>query len=282
MSRMRQCQALMIGLGLAFAAGCAHDEARSKSEWFHRFQSNWTDPGSDTMTMEFAYLRRSIDDPYLNSALWHEADENCVPLEKRPLLAANGLRVGLISGTVPAKLQHWLCSDGQSDAHRLITRAGHVSFLPLGENPADLKFSLHEDAGTRMFEMQAAQCGLGVRLSVAENGDTVVQLEPCVRFGALGRLAQPAPSGSGLEVTGERSEEKFPILGWEQALTPSDYIIVGGLAEKPGTLGYACFVQPDTKTQNLLVIRTARAAPSIARTLDSIKTTAAYRPRPNP
>ena len=111
-SRPNHRFALMC-LPLLFGLGCANDDARRGPEWLQRMQSFWTDVRPDAMQMEFFYVRRSIGDPYLCDGLWHDLDENCVPLEKRPLLAANGLRVGMVGGTVPTRLQHWLCSDGQ-------------------------------------------------------------------------------------------------------------------------------------------------------------------------
>jgi hypothetical protein len=262
MVRMALRWALVIGLATVCAAGCASDDSRKAPEWLQRMHTFWTDVRPDAMQMEFSYVRRSIGDTYLCEGLWHDIDETCIPLEKRPMLAANGLRVGFVTGTVPTKLQHWLCSDGQSEGHRLVQRAGHTSFVPLGPGGADQTITIAEDDRTRTLRLENTQCGLGVRLSVADNGDTLVHLEPCVRYGGLRQLPKLAKDGQSLEVTGERPEEKFPALACEMTLTPSDYIIIGGLADKPSTLGYACFVQPEANEQFILVIRTPRAKPT--------------------
>jgi hypothetical protein len=268
---MRLGSTVFVALGTVLWAGCASDDGRRAPEWLQRMQSVWTDVRPDAMQMEFAYVRRPLGDAYLCEGLWHEVDENCVPLEKRPLLAANGLRVGIVSGAVPAKLQNWLCSDGQSDGHRLVQRTGHVSFVPIGPSGSDRTIAVSEERGSRTLRLESVQCGLAVRLSIADSGDTQLQLEPRVRYGSLGRLPHLAKDGQNLEVTAERPEERFPELTCELSLTPSDYLIVGGLPDRPFTLGYTAFVEPETNQQLILVIRTPRAKP-VGQPFDSPKT----------
>jgi hypothetical protein len=98
-------------------------------------------------------------------------------------------------------------------------------------------------------------------LSVAENGDTLLQIEPRVRHGALGKLPHLAKDGQTLEVTSERPEEQFPALACELTLTPSDYVVIGAFCDTPFTLGYTAFVEPEKNQQFVLVIRTPRARP---------------------
>ena len=259
---MRFGRAMLFGLAALMWVGCSTDQTGTKPAWLQQIRTFWTDVGSDAMQLEFAYVRRPLGDPYLNELLWHEVDEQCVPLEKRPVLAENGLRVGLISGTIPTKLQNWLCSDGQSDAHRLVLRSGRPSFLPVGSSDYDRSLELRDGDNTRTLELEKVQCGLAVQVGVAESGDTIVQIEPRVKYGALPRLPQLARDAQGFEVTGERPEEQFARLAWELTITPSDYIIVGGMADKPKSLGYTCFVQPEGNEQLLLVIRAPRASAS--------------------
>jgi hypothetical protein len=262
MVRMRTCRALLLALALPMWVGCTTDQTGAKPTWLQQIHSFWTDVGADSMQLEFAYVRRPLGDPYLNDLVWHDIDEQCVPLEKRPALAENGLRVGIINGSIPAKLQHWLCSDGQSDGHRLVMRSGRSSFLPLGSSDYDRTFEVHNGERTRKLDLEKVQCGLAAQIGIAEQGDTLVQLEPRVRHGALPRLPQMARDGQGFEVTGERPEEQFTHLAWEVTITPNDYLIVGGMVDKPKSLGYMCFVQPEGNSQILLVIRAPRASAS--------------------
>ena len=56
-------------------------------------------------TLQVAILTRPFRDEAINDAVWSVADEQVVAPEARRALEANGLRVGLITGDLPAEVE---------------------------------------------------------------------------------------------------------------------------------------------------------------------------------
>jgi hypothetical protein len=49
--------------------------------------------------------------------------------------------------------------------------------------------------------------------------------------------------------------EDFPALGWELAIRPDEYVLIGARRDRPDTLGWAYFGTDKGNTQKLLVLR---------------------------
>jgi hypothetical protein len=259
---MQRVQTLVwVGLGLILVAGCAGGTGPRPPAWTERFQSFWSDPEPGTLQMEVAQIRLPQSDPYLSQGLWHELDEQCVPLDRRTALTANGLRVGVLGGTVPAGLQRLLTTpDGPCQAKRYLVRKGRPAYVPLGPVGRDLGFTLVEGAQERRQTFTDAGCGLGLTLTAGDGGDTVLAFEPRVRHGDKQRVARPTGDARGFSITADQPEERYPTAGGELTLTPKDYVVLAGCPERPGTWGHACFFDQEAGTQLVVVIRTARAA----------------------
>lgn len=58
-----------------------------------------------TIPLELSFVRSSPQDEMLRAELWQFVDEQALPADVRGRLAANGLRVGIVTGHLPSHLQ---------------------------------------------------------------------------------------------------------------------------------------------------------------------------------
>jgi hypothetical protein len=253
-------------LVLPLVFGCATDDPRPTTSFLGRFRSLWSGVGPDAVQMELAIVRQPSGDAYLAGELWEELDEQVVPLELRPVLQVNGFRVGTLSGGTPARLQTLLTSDATCvEARRKAVKAGTPTFLALGPNQS-LNVKVVQDHAPTPLELDRAQCGVSVSLRIEEDGDVLLRFEPHVQHGGEQRVLKPAEDRSDWKIQPSKAEEAFPRLGWEVSLARHEFLVIGGLADRPGTLGHACFFRPDKGTQDILVIRTLKPSPDPATT----------------
>jgi len=56
-----------------------------------------------TIPLEVLFIRSAADDVQLREAIWDHVDEQAIPAERRRALNANGLRVGVVTGQLPAE-----------------------------------------------------------------------------------------------------------------------------------------------------------------------------------
>jgi len=254
---MRECCAWTIGLWLMALAGCA----TSLPEQTTALMPRWTSLESDSLQIEIGLLRQPVGEPYFNTEIWREVDELVLSLERRLTLEANGFRVGVISGNVPADLQQLLTNRKTCIASRRISlRPGHEHFLPLAPGEKDLVLQVVERGDTIAQDFAKAVCGLMLRFELAEDGEMVVKCEPCVRHGVEQRMVKPASDLSDWTMRSGRPEERYPGLAWEFSLSATEYGIVGGLLDRPQSLGYSSMTgdKDGESYQYLLVIRTVR------------------------
>src|SRR4029079_1961796 len=71
-------------------------------------------PSPDSVAMEIIWARFPANDPVLDDAAWREIDETQVEPSVRRELLNNGLRAGVISGSVPTAIARVL---HQGDSH---------------------------------------------------------------------------------------------------------------------------------------------------------------------
>ncbi len=269
----RAFSSLIWLLPLCIGAGCA-DRQQVASNWLDRFRALRPGFNAENVQIEVSLVRQQLGDPYLNHDLWDMVDEQALPLDQKPVLAANGFRVGTVGGTVPGELQNLLTHEPKdagirlasktegngASARRLTIKVGHPYFLPLGpaDRPATLKVA--RNGQQSRLELEKTQFGVFIQPAVSPDGETVLRFEPAVRHGDNNLMPKPTEDRSDWTLLTTRPEERFPSLGWEITLPPNEYLIVGGLVQQPGTLGHYSFVQDDMRSpgQWLLVVRSCR------------------------
>lgn len=263
---MRQRRALLLGLLTGLLVGCATSEPARSTSWLSRLRPFQGPVGADVIQMDVALLERPVQDPYINQELWTHGDEQAVALERLAKLEDNGLRVCQLSGITPARLQALLTSARScANPHRLHLRAGKPVTLSLGPPAAQCGFQMHQDDQPIDIALEQAEYLVKIVPSLTSEGKTRLQFTPQIRHGEAVPEPVPAPDRSGFVLQFQRPIETFAALTWEVTLAPNEYVVVGGQADQPQTLGYQCFVRRDepVPVQRLLVIRTSRQAPGV-------------------
>jgi hypothetical protein len=259
-------QALILGLCAGLLAGCATGRSVVSTSWLERRKPFQGPVGGDVVQVDVALLERPLGDRYLSDGVWSGADEQVVSLDQKAVLVANGFRVGQIGGITPAELQELLGSEKSCpNPRRIQLHAGNPVTLVVGPRTALSRFQLHLNQQSVPVELADAECILSVVPSLTDDGRTRLHFLPQLRHGEAAREARPAADRSGWVMQEEQPREQYAALGWEVAVAPNEYVIVGARADHPETLGHHCFIraQESVPVQRLLVIRTSRSTAGV-------------------
>jgi hypothetical protein len=236
--------------------------------------------GKDLIRLDVALVEGPVGDRFLGQEIWRLADDQVVSLESRARIEDNGFRVAQIGGMTPPELQQRLISKRSCpDPRRREVLAGKPASILLGTLRTHCAFEIHQEGDSFPVSLEQAQCLLVVVASKTADGKTRLQFVPQIQNGPAQTTFGPAADRSGWLLQEERSVQKYDSLGWEVTVEPNEYVIVGGRADRPGTLGHECFLRADegSAKQNLLVLRAVsggavneaaeQPSPSIARAI---------------
>jgi hypothetical protein len=245
---------------LLLATGCFSTETVRPGRWLDRLGWNSELRGPDMVALEYAIIERSQGDPDLNVEIWKKADEQLLPYETQMLLEENGLRVGLLSGVVPAAFQKMLDNPGTITGRRnRFMQIAHSATIPLSHQPVKAEYQLRNKAGNpgTMLRLEKGIFSWNVTPSFAEEGKVRLHLFPEVQD--LERKLW-LPPGAISSVWNERSDERYTALTWDVNLYPGDYLLIGTTSVRKNTLGSAAFLlEPgDTPKQRLVMFRARR------------------------
>jgi hypothetical protein len=214
---------------------------------------------TEALLVQSVLLERPIGDQFLDRELW----ESTLPVgepETRAILAENGLRVGILSGTLPQRFQDLLTSDVETvSPHEISFNQRKEAVMPTAGPVDPCKFALLTDlAGQpRTIELKQANCGILVRPQVVEGGQVKMMCEPRIQHGERLDRFRPTEDGTGLAKVEELPVEKFSKLGFEVTLGADDCLVIGWNADLPNTLGSTFFSveAANRQRQRVLVIR---------------------------
>lgn len=212
---------------------------------------------------------RLIEQPhghdYLTRGLWADAVDP-LPHELSARLAANGLRVGVISGSVPDELE----TLGQTAAISPMLRSVQVDQpkpIPVNGPIESATVLLRADptASPQPKRYERAECAVVVKTAPTADGRVRVRCEPRVQHGSRRPYFQPTADGFDRE--DRRPTEEFAALAWEVTLSASDVLLVGPTAEPDDdALGAAFFLArtPDRWRQRVFTLQATSTTPSPA------------------
>src|SRR3954467_14093457 len=112
MTRLTHSRAL-FALVLSMAGGCRMFPDSTMAKGHSPLQP--ATPSPDSVAMEIIWARFPANDPVLSDAAWREIDETQIEPAIRRELLNNGLRAGVISGSVPTAIARVL-HQGESHA----------------------------------------------------------------------------------------------------------------------------------------------------------------------
>jgi hypothetical protein len=220
---------------------------------------------TEGIVLESVILERPAGDPFLDRDLWRAT----LPVgseETRALLSENGLRVGVLAGSLPQRFQTLLESDTEALNARALTFAmRRDEVLPTAGPHAKCEFQLLSDlAGKRSpVALTGANAGLLVRPEPAKDARVRLVCEPQIQHGERREWLRPSADGTGFVKVEEVPLERYPALAFDVTLGRNEYLLVGCFAEQPGTLGAAVFgvAANGEPRQRVLVIRARQVNP---------------------
>jgi hypothetical protein len=226
--------------------------------------------------LESVLLERPVGDPFLDRDLWTAALPVGSP-ETRALLSENGLRAGILAGTLPPRFQELLESDTDAINGRGLTFAVRKEeVLPTSGPTPKCEFAVLTDlAGERRrVALTQARCGVLVRPELLDRGRVRLWCEPQVQHGERREWWRASADGTGLVKLEEVPLERYPAFAFDTPLGRSEFLVIGWQADQPDTLGAALFgVEASGQPrQRVLVIRAWPANPAGTSDLPSLGT----------
>jgi hypothetical protein len=218
--------------------------------------------------LESVLLERPIGDPFLDRDLWNAT----IPVgsqETRVLLSENGLRAGVLAGSLPQRFQTLLESDTEALNGRGLTFAMRKDeVLPTAGPHAKCEFRVLTDlAGQRTpVALTNVNAGLLVRPEAAKENRVRIVCEPRIQHGQRREWLRPTADGTDWVKVEEIPLERYPALAFDVTLGRNEYLVVGCFAEQPKTLGAALFgVEANGQPrQRVLVVRARQVNPGAA------------------
>ena len=215
-------------------------------------------------------LPKPMGDPAVNSAVWAAADEQTVPPEARRALEANGLRVGVLTGGLPAEVEAAVAAPppNKVDPAEFNVPDGSNTLISLAESRPSATLLLNRDghAGGKDYKDASGW----FRVTAAQDGPAGVSLRfvPEVHHGPMSRRFDAVPNNTGpyaamqFGVKDGQQEETFREILATLTLQPGQVAVIGCLPDRPGSLGAFLFTQPEANSdrllQKLLIVRASR------------------------
>jgi hypothetical protein len=220
--------------------------------------------------LDSAIVSRPVGDKVVDASPWNVADEQPIPVETRQALEANGLRAGVITGSLPADLVETF----KASPPQVQTEWVHIS-LPEGEH-SPIKVGSRSETVTLLLSHKGKVDGRDYhdaegRLIVTpgHSGSKSVSLRivPEVHHGETRRTIAP------LEASSPFAQREFSIKDGQQEdilrelalsvdLEPGQTLVIGCRPQQTRSLGTFLFTQTeptgDRTFQSLLLIQASR------------------------
>jgi len=215
-------------------------------------------PAPKTVPIELFFVRSDDSDPELQDALWGCVDEQVFNESQRRLLAANGLRAGVITGQLPATLATRLQPEAVPENRAAVPAApeatppvvkrmlrilpGQPSDVVATKSTSELILLEHDGTGVRGTTYRDASAHFSLRVWPAADGRVRIDLAPTIRHGAMERTWVGEDGVFKLE-TGQR-EQVLENLRCSTELAPDALLVVGPGGDASSTVGDAFFRDP--------------------------------------
>jgi hypothetical protein len=255
-------------LAMTALAGCnlSRSDGRQKADQVTatNFNTNAPRPGHllepNYCKVDSAIVSRPVGDKVVDSSLWNIADEQAVPIELRQALEANGLRVGVITGSLPVdvlaafqpnppqKETQWVhiaLPDGEHTPIALGGKTESVTLLLNHQGKVDGRD--YHDASGRLILTPGHRGPKGVTL----------RLVPEVHHGQNRRTIAP------LQNAGPFAPQEFAIKDGQQEdilrelttsidVQPGQTVVIGCRPDRTRSLGTFLFTQPEANSDRML------------------------------
>ncbi len=205
-------------------------------------------------------IPRPVHDKAVDSAVWSSADEQVVPAEVRRVLQANGLRVGVITGGLPAAVEGAMNAPppDKIDPAEFNLPDGLNTLVSLAEATPQASLLLNRDG--RAFGRDYREASGWFRVTASQDGATGVALRfvPEIHHGPVLRRYDSLSNGVGPHNTMQfllkdgQEEETLRDLAATLTLQPGQVAAIGCDPDRRGSLGDFLFTRPEANSDRLI------------------------------
>jgi hypothetical protein len=218
-----------------------------------------------TLPVELLFIRHDPHDPIVRDELWSLVDEQALGRDLSARLAANGLRAGVLSGSLPTALAERVAmaqpiiADGTEDAaaSRRVLRLlpGKRAEIVATGGISELVLLEHDSDGVRGGTYRDGTAVVAVRAWPDADGRTRIEAVPELKHGPMQRTWIGEEGMFRLE-TGQ-VRRRFESLEIETLLPHRGLLVIGVAGEPAATVGDALLRDRDGAAagMRLLVIR---------------------------
>jgi hypothetical protein len=209
--------------------------------------------------LSIATLSRPIKEPALNGQLWSVTDEGIVPLDQRQILEANGLRIGLVRGSLPAAVEAVMNPAPPQPKCEIVEidqPDGEPTSIELAAVEGPTSLLLSRDGRAFGKDYDDAKGSLRVVASRDDAGGVLVKIVPEIRHGPMRDAYEAAPTvgvyqpKEFLRKRGQ-AEESFRDLSVSVHLKQGEILAIGGSSDKARGLGGFLFTKVDSKSDRV-------------------------------
>lgn len=277
---------IAIALAFSFAIGChlfPNQELAGSHSPLKPAQSS-----PDSVALEVIWARFPANDPVLDDAAWREIDETQIEPSVRRELVNNGIRAGIISGSVPAAIDHVLHRGEPKEDHvaassksaamkrnaDLITEPivhGHVRHIPRNQRYEVQASEIYQSlplllsGGSELagHTYQKAQAIYALRVDPKSDRTATLEITPELHFGDA-KLRFTGGDDGILRQAPLRERKVFDQLRASVKIAPSEMLVLMSLPNTGSRLGHYFHTvdSADGPQQKLILIRLAEVPPS--------------------
>ncbi len=223
---------------------------------------------ADSIVLEVMFVHIAPHHNQADSRLWNDLDETHLPIDLRRILDANGLRCGLIGGSLPESLEQLIEADRNttdvdqrsgkvlsqsgSRIQRMQFRSGQPGRIVVSPTVHEqLSVLLTEGDYTEGKTYQHAQCLLGLRSYPLGDGRVRLEMAPEIHHGQA-RTQFIGQDGSWL-LKSDREIERFDQLEIDHMLAPGQSLVLSSSPKSHG-IGNSFFNDTMAPTETTIVV----------------------------
>ena len=186
-------------------------------------------------------------------AIWDDADEQVIAAHLRPLLRANGFRIGVLARGYGNRWPPTVMpASPPPKLFQLLLRPGKNHFVPMGDPVVYLACPIYYAGESCVAEFSQAQGGLLVEMIDWQRDGVGLRVEPVIRHQQTDPTRLLWPTQSAWPLTVQHSETRFPFLAASITLRPQETLLLGANHENDRALGCILFEDPDHKQTHLI------------------------------
>ncbi|MGE3819344.1 MAG: hypothetical protein AB7I30_07910 [Isosphaeraceae bacterium] len=260
--RTKWSLALVVAISTA-VAGCALNKStprRVTETLFGQFGNTGQIIEPKRCLLTVVYLSKPLHDPVVNEAIWNVADEQTVPGETRRLLEANGMRIGVLTGGLPAEVDEAVHAPppNKIDPAEFNLPDGSNTLIALADSRPTASLLLNQNA--RAFGKDYQDAGGWLRLTTEQEGPTGVALRfvPEIHHGPILRRYDSLPNNAGTVNTMQfmlkdgQQEDTLRDLAATVTLQPGQVAVIGCLPDRPSSLGAFLFTHAEPNSDRIV------------------------------